>query len=427
MSTITPQQFEQAEGTSDWRALSMGADTWFGTDSHSAGVALVRRAAELANAANHHPDIDLRASGVHLHVFSHEEGGLTGHDVSLAREISAVAADLGLRADPSVVQRLGVSLDATDVGAVMPFWRAALRYDAADDDLLVDPLARHPRLWFQEMDAPRPLRNRIHLDAGTPFDLVADTTQALLAAGGNITYENKWWRTIADAEGNEVDIFPLAVEYGTLPGVGVEDWRTALTAAVYYPTHGFLEGVDFLESVAALADAASLPLMIDLRYGGVTIDGGKDQQEADGFVELARAVQRAARDLGLSADPRGLRDIQVGIDALDIPAVRAFWRAALGYVEDPRPEVTDLFDPRRLNPPVFFQQMHEPREQRNRFHVDLYVPADQAERRVAAALDAGGRVVFDAYAPEWWTIADPEGNEIDIAVTVGREERGAQS
>ena len=36
---------------------------------------------------------------------------------------------------------------------------------------------------------------------------------------------------------------------------------------------------------------------------------------------------------------------------------------------------------------------------------------------------AGGRVTFDDYAPDWWTVADPEGNELDIAVTVGRAER----
>jgi hypothetical protein len=32
-------------------------------------------------------------------------------------------------------------------------------------------------------------------------------------------------------------------------------------------------------------------------------------------------------------------------------------------------------------------------------------------------------VVFDAYAPDWWTVADPEGNELDIAVVAGRVER----
>ena len=62
------------------------------------------------------------------------------------------------------------------------------------------------------------------------------------------------------------------------------------------------------------------------------------------------------------------------------------------------------------------------REQRNRIHVDVFVPNDQAAARIEAALATGGRVAYDAEAPEWWTLVDPEGNEVDIAVSVGREE-----
>jgi len=69
--------------------------------------------------------------------------------------------------------------------------------------------------------------------------------------------------------------------------------------------------------------------------------------------------------------------------------------------------------------------MDAPREQRNRIHVDVFVPDDQAQARVAAAVAAGGRVVYDAKAPFWWTVADPEGNEVDIPVAVGREEAEA--
>ncbi|MGC3992600.1 MAG: VOC family protein [Propionicimonas sp.] len=427
MATLTPQQFERSDGTRDWRALNAGADTWYDTGSHVAGARFVRRVADLAESAGHHPDIDVRPLGVHLRVFSHDVRQLTERDVALARQISDAAADLGLRSDPSAVQRLQIAIDATDAAAVARFWQAALRYELVADDRLADPLGRQPRIWFQEMDAPRPLRNRIHIDAGTPWELVADSTAALLAAGGRIAYENEWWRTIADAEGNEADVFPLAAEHGTFEDPGASDWRTMLTAAVHYPTGSFLQGVELVEAVAALADDAGLPLMVDLRYSGVTVDGGKDQHDAEGFVELARAVQSAAHDLGLVADPTGVRDFQVGIDALDIPPVEAFWRAALGYVADPRPGLHDLYDPRRLNPPVFFQQMEEPREQRNRLHLDLFVPDDEAEARVAAAIAAGGRVVFDAEAPAWWTLADPEGNELDIAVTVGRAVRAAQA
>lgn len=423
MTILTPLQFEAAGGTRDWRALNAGADTWFETGSHLAGAALVRQVAVRAEAAGHHPDVDVRRTGVHLRLFSHDVGGLTERDVALAREITDVAAELGLRANPSAVQRLQIGIDATDARVVAPFWQAAFRFDQVAPGLLADPLGRQPRIWFQQLDAPRPLRNRIHLDAGTPWELVAGTTDALRAAGGRITYENRWWRTISDAEGNEADVFPLAAAPGTFDTPGADDWRVMLTAAVYYPTTSFLQGVDLLETVSALADDAGLPLLIDLRYPGLTVDMGKDQHEAAGSVELARAVQSAARDLGLVADSTGVRDFQVGIDALDVEAVTGFWRAALGYVDDPRPDLHGLYDPRRLNPPVFFQPLDEPREQRNRIHLDLFVPADEAESRVAAAVAAGGRVVYDADAPAWWTLADSEGNELDIAVTPGRAER----
>ncbi len=65
--------------------------------------------------------------------------------------------------------------------------------------------------------------------------------------------------------------------------------------------------------------------------------------------------------------------------------------------------------------------MDVPRRERNRIHVDLFVPHDEAENRVRAALTAGGRLVSDANAPASWTLADPEGNEVDLATWMGRD------
>jgi len=422
-ASLTAQQFEEQDETGQWRALNAGADAWFDAPSHRAGAVLVRRIGELAEAAGHHPDVDLRASGVHVRTYTHDASALTAKDVALARQISGAAAELGLIADPSATQRMQVAIDVADVDAVAPFWQAALGFDRIGDDRLSDPLGRLPRVWFQEMDGQRPLRNRLHVDAGTPWELVEAKLAVLKAAGGRVAYQNAWWQTVADSEGNEVDIFPLAEANGVLEGGGTDDWRVMLTAATHYPIASFGQGVALVEAVAGLADDAGLPLLIDLRYSGVTVDSGKDQQEAEGFAALARSVQSAAHDLGLVADTSQVQDFQVGFDAIDVPAVREFWRVALGYVEDPREDLTDLYDPRRLNPPVFFQQLDEPRPQRNRIHLDLFVPHDVAEARVAAAVGAGGRVVFDEHAPDWWTLADPEGNELDIAVTVGRVER----
>src|SRR2546427_124468 len=81
----------------------------------------------------------------------------------------------------------------------------------------------------------------------------------------------------------------------------------------------------------------------------------------------------------------------------------------------------DLIDPHGRGAPFWFQQMDAPRPQRNRIHIDVWVPHEQAEARVAAAIAAGGHLVSDEHAPEWWTLADAEGNEADVATTMGRD------
>ncbi|MEV6767171.1 4a-hydroxytetrahydrobiopterin dehydratase [Nocardia sp. NPDC051030] len=55
--------------------------------SFLAGIELVRRVAGAAEAANHHPDIDIRWRRVTFTLSTHDAGGLTALDVALAREI----------------------------------------------------------------------------------------------------------------------------------------------------------------------------------------------------------------------------------------------------------------------------------------------------------------------------------------------------
>jgi 4a-hydroxytetrahydrobiopterin dehydratase len=115
-----------------------------------------------------------------------------------------------------------------------------------------------------------------------------------------------------------------------------------------------------------------------------------------------------ARGLGIAADPAVPKNIQVTIDALDIPQAMAFWKEALGYIYRADTD-EDLIDPLGHGPSFWFQQMNAPRPQRNRVHVDVGVPHDQVEARIAAAIAAGGHVV-DQERP--WVLADPEGNEV---------------
>jgi 4a-hydroxytetrahydrobiopterin dehydratase len=65
--------------------------------------------------------------------------------------------------------------------------------------------------------------------------------------------------------------------------------------------------------------------------------------------------------------------------------------------------------------------MGEPRPQRNRIHLDVSVPHDEARQRMDAALAAGGTLVYDAEAPAFWVLADPEGNEACVTTWQGRD------
>ena len=79
-------------------------------------------------------------------------------------------------------------------------------------------------------------------------------------------------------------------------------------------------------------------------------------------------------------------------------------------------------DPQDRGPGFWFESMDEPRPGGlGAIHVAVWVPAEQAEARVAAALAAGGRMVRDQFAPAWWTLADAAGNEADVATTETRD------
>jgi Pterin-4a-carbinolamine dehydratase len=205
---ISPRQFHEASGVEDWRALARGASAHFRTGSFANGVALVDAIGALADAANHHPDIDLRYAGVTVRLLTHDLGGLSDRDLALARQISSAARDLGVIADPTAVQDIDLAIDALVSADVLPFWRAVLGYLQAGPEDLVDSHSRWPAIWFQKMDAPRPQRNRIHLDVFVPHDQAEARVTAAIAAGGHLVtdaHAPAWW-TLADAEGNEVDV-----------------------------------------------------------------------------------------------------------------------------------------------------------------------------------------------------------------------------
>ncbi|WP_037362660.1 VOC family protein [Nakamurella lactea] len=395
---------QQAQDLPDWRVLGAGAEAWFEASSLSACAVLLGRIAESAG-NDGLPDVDLRPSGLRVRIGS--------GSADLAQAISANARDLGLSASPGRLQTVRVGIDAADPASVASFWQPVLGYRPIGADL-IDPWRRDPALSVRPLDEPRLLRNRIHLDVVR----VPEAVSSIRAAVGQEPY-GVYGLTLADAEGNEVDLVPgdaLSADPAT------SDWRVVFSAMTFYPTSSATRTGRLVAAVAGLADDAGVPLLIDARRDGVVIDSGKDQWEDDGhgsaarFAELAGRVQAAARELGLVADPAGLRFVQFGIDAVDIPAAQAFWIAALGYQHDPRQHVTDIYDPDRLDPVIFFQNLEsaeqDRRRQPNRIRLELCVPDDRAQPRIDAAVAAGGQLLDRT--PGRIRLADPEGNELDI-------------
>jgi 4a-hydroxytetrahydrobiopterin dehydratase len=204
---------------------------------------------------------------------------------------------------------------------------------------------------------------------------------------------------------------------GFLASPGVDDWRAIWGggwALAHFRTSSFTSAVALTCVIGHLMTEVEHPGDVDLRRDGVTVRlfsgewGGLSRRDAD----LARRISTAARDQGAVAEAALVQHVQLSIAAVDIELVRPFWSAVLGYAEVWE---GDVLDPLRRGPTLSFQRMDPPRMGRDRMHVDVYVSPDLVESRIQAALRAGGRIVFDN-APLWWTLADPEGNEVDLAI-----------
>lgn len=202
--------------------------------------------------------------------------------------------------------------------------------------------------------------------------------------------------------------------------VGELGWRLVLgTLRTSVRVGSLRQGADVVaRAVEACGKDADQHLRADVGPGLVVLTLG-----SAGEIELARRISGTLREAGSRTEPRSVQLLEIGIDALDIPAVRPFWKAVLGYADEPGaggPE-DPLVDPAGTGLAVWFQQMDEPRRERNRLHFDISVPHDEAPRRIEAALAAGGRVVSKAAAPAFWVLADAEGNEACVTTWQGRD------
>lgn len=83
----------------DWRPTPDGIHARFLTGDFATGLELVNRIGAAAEEANHHPDLGLTYPHVDVALISHDVEAVTDRDLSLARRITDLATELGVKAE----------------------------------------------------------------------------------------------------------------------------------------------------------------------------------------------------------------------------------------------------------------------------------------------------------------------------------------
>lgn len=195
---------------------------------------------------------------------------------------------------------------------------------------------------------------------------------------------------------------------------GVEDWRVTCDGpAAVFTAMSLEHAASLIAPVVAAAARHGVKPDIDVRPESVVVR--VPYQDWDGMpagvAGFAADVSAVAASAGLTADPSLVRAVSIYVAQHSEADVRPFFMAAFGYGEFGD---TDAVDPLRAMPRMAFNPLNVDTAGRGRTHFDLYVPADQTQARVDAAIAAGGRLVDDSQAPMWWTVASPDNHGIDI-------------
>jgi 4a-hydroxytetrahydrobiopterin dehydratase len=93
MAVLTDTEIQQAlTSLSGWQRNGTAIQRVFRFPDFKAAMKFVNKVAEIAEQANHHPDIDIRYNTITLALVSHDSGGVTQRDVRMAEAINKIAA-----------------------------------------------------------------------------------------------------------------------------------------------------------------------------------------------------------------------------------------------------------------------------------------------------------------------------------------------
>jgi 4a-hydroxytetrahydrobiopterin dehydratase len=213
------------------------------------------------------------------------------------------------------------------------------------------------------------------------------------------------------------------LRYPQVEAEGLDDWRFFLERLhARYLTGSFVKGLELVTRITEAAEEADHHPDVVLTYPQVDVD--LHSHDVHGVtardIALARRISEIAAGLGIESTPREVSTLELALDVPDASAVKPFWAAVLGY-GDSHWE-TEIMDPGGRNATLWFQEAPAATgEVQQRFHLDIVVPREVAEERVAAAVAAGGTLVSEADVPAFWVLADAHGNKVCVCTADGRD------
>lgn len=210
---------------------------------------------------------------------------------------------------------------------------------------------------------------------------------------------------------------------------GLADWRK-LGQGLHarFVIGDFRAGVRFLAAIGELGAAAGHHPQVRMGTGYLDLklisddavyrdDAGTEHRVewvTQQDIDLARSLSEIAAEQSLVADPGSITAIEPALDTANAAGLAPVWAALLTGGADAQGRGTigdDVRDATGRMPILWFQDTEAHETPRQRFHVDVQVPYDVTEQRIAAALAAGAVIVEDSEAPGHTVIADPDGNK----------------
>jgi 4a-hydroxytetrahydrobiopterin dehydratase len=199
-----------------------------------------------------------------------------------------------------------------------------------------------------------------------------------------------------------------------LAATGIEEWAVLHGGpTAVYRAKTLAEAAALAQAIAALPGLEGTNVQLSVVSDRLTVRLTREVWKTEAaHIDLARAITALARTKGAVADRTAIHEVQVAISAKPDAIDLGFWRAVLGYA----PMQSDnAIDPLGYGSTVWMQELDEAKPLRHAMHIDVSVPRDQAEGRLAAAVAAGGVVVDASHAPSYWILADHSGNKVCIA------------